>query len=128
MGNPDRASEWRRCSAMVAVGTINRESGRERNRSSATWDLPEAGGPERRKFKLPLYGMQLLFGGVELRHQFVHHFLEPCLLAGIEDLQNSGLSCRPKVVDLLLKALIIVPVIFQNQGNFFGLFGGQIQL
>ena len=61
-GYPDRASEWRMCSTMVAVGTIRSEPGCDRKCSSAARDFPDAGGPEIRRFKFPLYGRRRASG------------------------------------------------------------------
>src|ERR1700722_6280806 len=45
IGTLARASSFRRCSAIVAVGVSSVAEGSARKRSSAARDLPEAGGP-----------------------------------------------------------------------------------
>src|SRR2546426_54812 len=56
---PSRASRWRRCSAMVAVGTSRRISEALRRsawrNSASTWEvLPEPGGPVRSSIRFSL--------------------------------------------------------------------------
>src|SRR5665213_547339 len=104
------------CSTMVAVGTIRSEPDCDRNCSSATRDFPDAGGPEIRRFKFPLYGRTserlLLFAG-QLRRQLGAYLLEFFALARLQDLENPGQASRTQIVELVLQALIVVAVVLE---------------
>jgi hypothetical protein len=72
----------------------------------------------------------LLFFGfsAQLRCQLGHHLLEFLALAGLEDLNDSGMSRGTKIVELILEALVVVAKILQHHGDLIGLFRGEIEL
>ena len=64
----------------------------------------------------------------QLRHEIVHHFLEFVSLFGIENLKNPCSAGRAQIVKLVLKALIVKPVIVEDQGDLLGLLAREVQL
>jgi len=71
---------------------------------------------------------ELFLAGLQLGGKLCHHFLEFLTLRGVEYIENPVLPGCPQIVELVLKAVVIVAVIVQHQCDFLGLIGGKIQL